>query len=176
VTSTSVFDDNRWHHFSAVKSGTSSITLYIDALSVGTTSIASTAADNNDSFYIGRFESDTAQDFLGFIDEVKVLRTARTATEIKADFTGETPSRGTSASFGPDTSFLSNGLVGYWPMDESAADTCTGGVNDTCDKSGNGNDLLWTNQTTSGSGKYGNSTAYDVQTILLNAPMQIAEG
>jgi hypothetical protein len=59
-----------------------------------------------------------------------------------------------------DDSFLNNGLVGYWPMDETSADTCTGGSNDTCDASGNGNDGAWTNAT-SGDGKFGAGVTFD---------------
>jgi len=156
VTSANAYDDNNWHHVAAVKNGTSSMTLYIDAQSVGTTSIASTAADNGDSFYIGTyFDVSASNGWSGFIDEVKVLRIARTATEVKADYTGETPSRGTSASFGPDQSYLSNGLVGYWKMDE--ASTGVAQV-DRADSSGNGLTLTDNGTTPSAGGKFGNST------------------
>jgi len=153
VTSASAYDDNKWHHVGAVKSGTSSMTLYINAQSVGTTSIVSTAADNGDSFFIGRFESDTAQDWLGFIDEVKVLRTARSATEVKADFTGETSSRGTSAYFNPDQDYISDGLVAYWKMEDSATPTT--------DSSGNGNSATWTGNATRAIGRFGFGTLLD---------------
>jgi len=164
ITTSSSYDDNKWHYIAAVKDGTSTMTLYLDGQSAGTISIASTAADNDDAFYIGIYNA-ASDGFSGFIDEVKVLRTARTATEIKADFTGETPSRGTSASFGPDNSFLSNGLVGYWKMDEKVADLCTGAFNDVCDSSGNGIDGAHEG-TMSASGvnqtkKYGESLHFD---------------
>lgn len=37
-----------------------------------------------------------------------------------------------------------HGLVGYWRLDETAANSCSGGE-DSCDSSGNGNHLTWTN-------------------------------
>ena len=47
-------------------------------------------------------------------------------------------------------------------MDESSANGCTGGANDSCDSSGNGKDGAWTNQaTTSTTAKFGRSTTYD---------------
>ena len=92
VTSTVAYDDNQWHHFAAVKDGSSSITLYIDAISVGTPD-TSPAADvsNDDTFYIG-IDNGSSNGWVGFIDEIKVLRTARTADGIKADFLAGTPS------------------------------------------------------------------------------------
>ena len=123
VTSTVAYDDNQWHHFAAVKDGSSSITLYIDAISVGTPD-TSPAADvsNDDTFYIG-IDNGSSNGWVGFIDEIKVLRTARTADGIKADFLAGTPSRGTAASFGERNlgEVLSDGLVGYWKMDDNVS-------------------------------------------------------
>jgi hypothetical protein len=162
VTSTSAYDDNKWHHVAAVKNGATSITLYIDALSVGTpdTSIQNDVS-NNDSFYIGRYESDTSQDFNGFLDEVKILRSARTADQIKTDFLGETSSRGAGVSFGPDNSWMSQGLVGFWKMDESAANGCPTASADSCDSSGNVKDGAWNGGATNTTGKFGNGVTFD---------------
>jgi len=150
VTSTLAYEDNKWHHFAAVKDGSSSITLYIDAVAVGTPDV-SPAADvsNDDTFYIGIYNG-SSNGWSGFIDEVKVMRTARTATEIKADFTGETPSRGTSASFGPDQSYISSGLIGYWKMDETSGNAS--------DLSGNGYTLTNNGTTPFTAGKFGNAS------------------
>lgn len=138
-STTADYDDNRWHHVSAVKDDTTGIYLYIDGVLIASdTSIASTGTlANNDTFYIGDSNgSDGGDEFIGFIDEVKVYTsTARTEAEISADYLSSTPDRGTSASFGPDDSFLSDGLVGYWPMD----DNVSGNGQAIIDKSGNGN-------------------------------------
>ena len=165
VTSSSAYDNNKWHHIAAVKDGTSTMTLYLDGQSVGTTSITSTDASNADSFYIGSyFDVSASNGFSGFIDEVKVLRIARTAAEIKADYAGETPSRGTSASFGPDQSWLSQGLVGYWKMDE-ASWTVDCATDSALDSSGNGihGDSCPTSTGPAGgsSGKFGNTGNFD---------------
>src|SRR3989338_10066140 len=132
------YDDNRWHYVSCVKSGTSSLTLYIDAVQITQDAAldASGTLANDDTFYIGIDGDGTSNDFTGFIDEVKVYRSARTADEVKADFTGTTTSRGTAARFGPDQSFLSDGLFGYWKMDDSGVDA-EGELS--TDSSGNGN-------------------------------------
>jgi len=172
VASTAAYDDNKWHHFAAVKDGGTSITLYIDAVSVGTpdTSIQNDVS-SDDTFYIGIYNGST-NGWSGFIDEVKVLRTARTAAQVKADYTGETPSRGTSASFGAGSqAFLSDGLVGYWKMDE--ADWTNNCSTDTAlDSSGNANHADSCPSTTGpdpASGKYGNAGDFDGSNDYLNA-------
>jgi hypothetical protein len=153
VTSTQSFDDNLWHHFSAVKSSTTSMTLYLDAVQVGTTSITSTSASNDDIFYIG-IDNGATNGFTGFIDEVKVLRTARSQAEIKTDYLEETPNRGASVSIGGNNSWISNGLVGYWKMDETSGNAV--------DSSGNGNTATWAG---TGShyvaGKFGNGGGFN---------------
>jgi hypothetical protein len=125
VTSTAAdYDDNRWHHVSAVRNGATGMYLYIDGNLVASNTslnVNSGTLANDDTFYIGDSDgTDNGDEFVGFLDEVKIYTsTARSADEVKADLAGATPDRGTSASFGPDTSYLSEGLVGYWNMDES---------------------------------------------------------
>ena len=157
ITTSTAFDDNKWHHFAAVKNGSTSITLYIDAISIGTDSSIQNDVSNNDTFYIGSyFDVSASNGFSGFIDEVKVYRSARTQAEINADYTGVTPSRGTSASFGPDQSYLSSGLVGYWKMEEAGDAT-------RLDSSGNGNTLTESASDTIAqvAGKFGNAGDFE---------------
>lgn len=151
VTSSSVYDDNRWHFLSAVKNGTTSLILYIDANHQGTTSITSTNASNDDTFYIG-INNALANGFMGFIDEVKVLRSARTADLVKTDYTGQTPERGVAATFGPDQSYLSDGLVGYWKLDETSGSAS--------DSAGLNNHLTNNGTTTYVAGKFGNGSEH----------------
>jgi hypothetical protein len=56
---------------------------------------------------------------------------------------------------------LTDGLVGWWQMDEITANTCSGGTNDSCDESGNKLDGAWTGNTTFNAGKFGNGTVFD---------------
>jgi hypothetical protein len=149
VTSALSYDDNKWHHFAAIKNGTTNISLYIDGGNVGTTSISSTDASNSDSLQIGHDDNGVSSDWLGFLDEIKVLRTARSAAEVKADFTGATPNRGSAVNFGPNNTVVSSGLVGYWPLDSA--------VND---NSGNGGNLTNNGSTTYVTGKYGNGSEH----------------
>jgi len=56
-------------------------------------------------------------------------------------------------------------------MDESSADTCSGGVNDSCDSSGNGNDGEWVGgtiaTTTAKFGLAGESPLWVVELVFL---------
>lgn len=164
VISTSTFDDNKWHHFAAVKNGTSSISLYVDGNLVGTdSSITSGSLANDDALILGN-DGDTAFPWDGFIDQIKIYRSARTEAQIKADFAGQTTSRATSSVFGPDQSFLSNGLLGYWKLDESSwSNNCS--TLSVVDYSGNGANLRscpnTTGPTGGSAGKFGLGGTFD---------------
>ncbi len=101
----------------------------------------------------------------GFLDEVKLYHYARSAAQVKADYANSGINKGTGSVLGADPDqvnrTLSNGLVGYWKMDESGAGSCTGGANDSCDSSGNGNDGNWVNQAANTGGKFGNGVIFD---------------
>lgn len=56
---------------------------------------------------------------------------------------------------------LTDGLIGWWKMDELAANTCTGGVNDSCDSSGNSLDGAWANNVTVVTGKFAKGLSFD---------------
>ncbi len=176
VTSTVAYDDNAWHQFAAVKDGGTSITLYIDGVSVGTPdSSIQNDVSNTDPFYIGSyFDVSASNGFSGFMDEIKVLRTARTAAEVKADYAGETPSRGASASFTPDQAYISNGLVGYWKMDEAAWGTPNCSTDVVFDSSGNSNNAdacpNSTGPTGGNSGKFGRGIDFDGSDDYLTIP------
>ncbi len=174
ATTTSRYDDNQWHFVSAVKNGTSTISIYIDASAPVTTNITSTDASNGDSFIIGRDTNNTSNDWLGFVDEVKILRTARTQAQIQTDMTQETGSQGAAATFAPNQSYISNGLVGYWKLDEAAWGTPNCSTSVSFDSSGNSNNLrACPNSTgpTGGSlGKFGNGVALSSQYMEIDAP------
>ncbi|MDO8498937.1 MAG: DUF2341 domain-containing protein [bacterium] len=102
----------------------------------------------------------------GYLDDVKIYNYARSAAQIKTDYLAGKSNAGTkqgdSAVLGSKPEdWLSNGLVGYWKMDEAAANSCTGASNDSCDSSGNGNDGAWSGNTTVGTGKFGNGVSMD---------------
>lgn len=156
ATSTAAtYDDNKWHHIAAVKSGTTSLTLYIDGVEVAKdlTIDGQNTLENTASFYIGIDGDGTNNDYAGFIDEVKVYRSAKTASEIKGDYIKNSTLGETSASFGiKDQSYLTNGLAGYWTFDELRASAGTA-----TDYSGNGT-TLYEDGLGRVSGKFKNAT------------------
>jgi hypothetical protein len=141
ATSIDAYDDNQWHHVATVKDGTTGIYLYVDGLRVDyDENIAATGTlVNDDDFLVGSgIDSGGSYEnyYTGFFDELRVYSsTARSADEVKADVLGVTTTRGTSAAFGPDLSYLSDGLVGYWEME----DNVSGNGQTIADSSGNGN-------------------------------------
>ena len=86
-----------------------------------------------------------------FLDEVKLFTAQLTADQVRAEFAGG------AAVFSDKTAFLNDGLVGYWPLDEAVDNSCTDGVEDKCDKSGNSNDGDIVATTSVVGGKFGNA-------------------
>ncbi|QQG44288.1 MAG: DUF2341 domain-containing protein [Candidatus Roizmanbacteria bacterium] len=152
--------NNTWYHITAtyhyVTDGTSVIQIYINGVLSGSSStvggpIYNSTGNLNISTYDG-----TNQPFNGFIDEPKIYPYARTAAQVKTDYN----SRGSAVKSGSGTAlgaknqdYLSNGLVGYWKMDETASPAV--------DSSGNGNSGTWTGDATSAVGKFGNGVTLD---------------
>ncbi|RJP47639.1 MAG: hypothetical protein C4584_00160, partial [Armatimonadetes bacterium] len=171
----SLIDFDGGTHYISASSGTvsatgfTSPTIYVNGVSGGTLTanswnhieVTTGTSFNATAITIGK---EGANYIKGFIDEPKIYNYARSAAQAKADYNSRGGSKGTSAQIGsPSTSSgrLSEGLIGYWKMDESSANSCTGGVNDSCDSSGNGNDGAWNGNATSAAGKYGNGVTFD---------------
>lgn len=168
-TSAVEFDDDKWHLVTGVKAATTSITLYVDGnqRAQDATIAATGTLANTGIFYAGVDLDGTTSEWLGYIDEVKVYRdnSARTAAQVQADYNSRSTSDGASQVLGQavnnNPNALNNGLVGYWKMDEEQANQCSGGVNDSCDSSGNSNNGAWTNNAIDGQGIYGQGVAFD---------------
>ncbi len=164
ISTLATYDDNQWHHIECVKDGTSSLSLYIDGILINTNSSISGVGSlvNTQPFYLGNGGDGLSDAFKGFMDEFKMYPYARTADEVKADAIAGAGNRGSSAVLGAqDTAFLNDGLAGYWSLDEGTANSCSGGTNDSCDKSGNNNDGAWQDNATSTRGKFSRGTIYD---------------
>ncbi len=104
---------------------------------------------------------DNTNYFNGFLDEIKFYNYIRSSSQAKADYNSVGSISGTSVSLGSGNSvYLSQGLVGYWKMDESSWNGTPGEVKDA---SGNGNNgtaaCTGTGCTlpTLAAGKFGNS-------------------
>ncbi|MBI4136713.1 DUF2341 domain-containing protein [Candidatus Roizmanbacteria bacterium] len=154
-----------WTHVAGVYDG-SKLQIYIngslDASGAASGNVSSTSAY---AVQIGRRDpanSNTAY-LDSQIDEVKIYPYARSADEIKQDYTARGSPHGVSAQFGDSGlgETLSDGLAGYWKMNELSANSCTGGANDSCDSSGNGNDGAWNGDATNTAAKFANGVTFD---------------
>ena len=144
---------NTWYHISVVHT-TTQIEVFVDGVSKGT--VNSTYSSGTLNIDIGR-RSAASYEFTGFIDETKIYPYARTATQVQADYLASQSGvvESVTAGFGGASSVnksLSDGLVGYWKMDEASGDVL--------DASGNGN-AGTPSGTTVVVGKYGNSRNFN---------------
>lgn len=170
------FDDDKWHLVTGVRDQTSTdkIYVYVDGVeksSGGTSDTTSDTLANSNAFYAGVDRDGTSNEWLGFMDEVKVYDYARSANQVKTDFVagaknaGSKP--GTAAALGAKTTgYLSEGLVGYWKMDESSGNAA--------DSSGNGLTLTNNSSVAYAGGKFGNSAQGDGTADYLNTASTIS--
>jgi len=151
ATSINAYDDNRWHHLVATKTGTTNLTLYVDALRVNqdvSISAVGTLA-NTDNLYVGVDGDGVASPYLGYLDELKIFTsTARSQSQVNTDYVKTAGINGIAAKFGPDSSTITQGLVGYWSMEGSGQD-----------QSGSSNGVLNTGATYVG-GKFGSGSEH----------------
>jgi len=140
--------DNQWHHAVLVKNGNTAH-LYVDGL-LKDSGTRTWGEISDTEFLIGARET-TGGYFKGFIDEPKVYDYARTAAQVKTDYIRGAGAHGGSAVLGAeDTSYLNDGLVGYWKLEETSTPAI--------DSSGNGNSGTWTGDNIDDTaGKFGNS-------------------
>jgi len=99
----------------------------------------------------------------GFIDEVKIYPYVRTAEEVKQDYnaglSGQKSLSGTAVSFGGESDkWMSDGLVGYWKMDEAS---WNGTTDEVVDSSGKGNHGVRSGDATTAGGKFGKGGTFD---------------
>jgi hypothetical protein len=163
ITSNLVLNRNEWTHVAyTYDSSTSKMFVYINGEEyINSTLSSSTIDSNSDPVSIGGKGS--SRSFPGFIDEVKIYPYARTAEQIKADYNagkaGAKSSKGVKMSAGGDPkSWMSDGLVGYWKMDE---DDWNGTAGEVIDSSGNGNNGTASGGATTNVGKFGNGGEFD---------------
>ena len=153
------FPLSQWTHVCLTNSG-STITAYANGRQVGSPytggsggliSNATNTTIGRETYAGGYFA------FNGSIDEPKIYNYARTALQIKADYNakGAGSAVGSAVVLGKSTAnndAFSNGLVGYWKMDEASGDAV--------DSSGNGYTGTVTGTTVT-SGKYGNARSFN---------------
>lgn len=147
-TDSVVLSANSWQHICFTNDG-SVTTIYLNGNSVKSDNHTINNNDSSGEYIV----PNVTPTYKGFIDEVKIYPYARTADQIKTDYNQYAAKLGVA-----DQGNLSDGLVGYWSMDESSGTTVA-------DKSGNGNNGTLTNAQENGtSDGSGNSTTTLVDT------------
>jgi len=127
--------DGQWHHFAAVKNG-SSVKVYLDGAEVISTT--GSGYNLNNLFRIGHWPGNLAnQNWEGKIDEIRIWSYARSLDEISA--AKDCPLQGGEA-----------GLVGYYDFDQGIAEGNNGGETILIDRSASGNDGVLHNFSLSG--------------------------
>ena len=156
---------NQWHHIILTRSG-NDFEMYLDGVSKGTDS-SSASIPTGDKLRIGAWFGGGAVNtdslFQGSIDEPKIYPYARTQAQILQDYNAglasQSAPQGASAAFGSEsTKWLTDGLVGYWKMDEASWSGTSGEVKDASDNNNNGTSA---GGVTTAGGKFGNGGSFD---------------
>jgi len=124
ISTTTAYDDNKWHHFALTKTGATRMDMYIDGELAGSDTNLESVGDftNSVPLYLGVYGDTTNYFFQGYLDEINIYSgVARTSDEIKTNAIINASEGGSSVQFGMNNSTLSSGLVGYWKMDEYSA-------------------------------------------------------
>ena len=172
IESTIIISPNKWYYVCAINNSIGvDPQLYINGNDDSSNSYGGSGTISDDSANLLRigamYPNEYAYNFYGYIDEPKIYPYARTADQIKQDYNaglaGVSTSKGTSVSFGSQSdSWMSDGLVGYWKMDETA--TTSGAI----DSSGNGNNGTYHGTASTTGGKFGNGGVFDGDSDYIN--------
>jgi len=176
---TTTYNDSNWHFMSAVKNTTTDINTYIDGKLLKTTASITTSSISGTStpFYVGIDADTTSNPWDGYIDEVKAYNYAKTAAQIYTDYANRGSLDQTGATLGATdpTQTLSNGLIGYWKMDETSwtNDCSTTSVLDSSGNAKNGKSCPnSTGISTPSFGKFANAPSFNgtSQFVKVNTP------
>jgi len=151
--STVSYADSKWHYYSAVRD-TTAIYLYMDGIKISEDTTLSTTSSLSSSspLYIGIDSDGTSNPWDGYMDEMVIYPYARSSDQVKTDNLGVSMEALLGARKNDN---LTDGLVGYWKMDESSG-TLT-------DSSGNGNTGTWSGTGASHytTGKFTNGSGFN---------------
>lgn len=167
VTVSEVVTLNKWHYVSMVYDGSQTIRIYVDG--------KYKSASSNGAGVPGSDSSDLTiggDVFSGFIDEFKLYDFAQTAAEVKADYISRGTAKGVAARFGEDdlSRMLTDGLVGYWKMDEVGVSGSNWTATDSSGNSNSGTGSGNASVGTTAPGKFGNGGYFDGNNDYLTVP------
>jgi len=151
---------NEWHHVVITHDGDGQQKIYIDGNEKYTVASGGSITSNSNIVTIGGRGDGTSSPFHGFIDEPKIYNYARTAAQIKSDYNSGMAGMGKAkegvglAAGDKSDKWMTDGLVGWWKMDESSWGSVV-------DSSGNGKTGTANGGATVVAGKFGNGGNFD---------------
>jgi len=168
------YNTNEWVQISWVHTGG---TLYAYKNGNLISSTASGNTDLNNPIDIGKgMDAGANGTFEGDIDEVKIYRNGLSAAQILANYNARSNPEGVSSALGANTQnmpgALSNGLTGYWKMDESSwtGDCSTDSALDSSGNSLHGDACPNASAPSPGAGKFGNGGNFDGTNDYISIP------
>lgn len=161
VLSNTDFVANKWYQIVVTFESATKMEIYVNGIldSSKTSNVATDFTDTGTALLIGNGAD--GMNFDGVIDEVIIYPYARSAVQVKRDY-----NKGASARIGRDDSWLTDGLVGYWKMDETS---WSGVANEVIDSSGAGNHGVRSGNATTTGGKFGKAGTFDGDTDYVTA-------
>ncbi len=156
LTSNTTIENGKWYHITIVYTGnTGTLSLYINGKLDKSVAVSfggvPTAADD---WVIGAQGGTTkgSAPLKGFADDIKIYKYARSAAQIQTDYNNRSGGDGSGSVLGAtNQKALSDGLVGYWKMDESSGNAVDS----------SGNSFTGTPTGTSvAAGKFGNARSF----------------
>lgn len=158
---------NQWYFVTGTYNNGTSLTVYVNGKQDGqnTTSIPSTINSSAAiPLNIGAENEGVSNLFPGSIDEVRIYNYVRGSGQILTDYTGRGSDKGSGANLGSNqenlNAVLGNGLLGYWPLDETATPAL--------DYSGNNNNGTWTGSPSSIKGEFARAINLNGSTQYVN--------
>ena len=150
--------DGKWHMITAsFQSGVAGGTnLYVDGVLKLNTNM--TVTSQSFGLAIG-YSNSTTQYYNGKIDDVRVYNRVLSAAEIKQLYLNESANIAHS-----NTVALSNGLMGYWPLDGSTSNWTTGKTNDLSGQSHTGQFVAMSTSSSPTAGKVGGALNFNGST------------
>ena len=153
---TTTVNDNKWHLITGVFKSSDKCYCYIDGKFEASVSIGDFTGLQSNAPVLGGWSG--AQQYTGYLDEIKIYAYARTLAQIQQDYNAgkskAATSKGSSVALSTNknsSGAFSEGLVGYWKLDENVGTTSvdSSGNNYTATFGTGSSSPAWSN------GKYG---------------------
>ena len=140
-----------WYDFVATRSG-SSVSAYVNGIQIGSSQTDTTSIAQA-NWIIGKYSG--GEPTYGTIDDFRFYNRALSATEVALLYASGKANVGHA-----NTTSISSGLVGYWPLDGSTINWKTGTVSDMSGQGNNGSQISLSTTTSVVAGKIGQALKF----------------